>query len=693
MSSIAKPTTKPTLESWRLYAFIGAIGLTFLVFALRLFYLQILEHNNWLRQAEENRTEEISLAPSRGVIYDRNGIVLARNVASYNVAITPALLPDDAGEIEEIIYQLADLTGVPVTLGSIEDPLIPCGDNLGLREMVEIQTSFSPYDPVLIQCNVPREMALAVEEHTNDWPGVSIEIEPIRDYPTGSLTAAVIGYLGPIPAVQEEALVAEGFVPNRDKVGYGGLELYFDEILRGLPGRRVVETDVGGQILRDIESPIDPQPGQNLVLTIDTRLQQAADSILRREIAGWNRSFPEFPAPRYTSGVVIAMDPGTGEILAMVSWPTFENNRMARFIPQYYFEQLSEDSTHPLVNNAVGAEIPVGSVFKLVTAVGALNEGVVEPEQVIQTPGLLVVTERFTEGEVGRSREFVDWNRAGFGQLDFVGGLANSSNVYFYKLGGGFQDEVPEGLGICRLGSYARALGYGETLGIEQPYETDGLVPDPTWKRRNQGENWSTGDTYISSVGQGFVLASPLQILMSAATIANDGAQMRPTLLREIVDGEGNIIRSFQPEERWDLTQDPLIEKYENPAGIGACKPTGELVTVQPWVIETVQEGMRGAVLFGTLAEEFADFPIAAAGKTGTAEYCDEVAFVKGRCVYGNWPSHAWTLAYAPYDDPEIAVIAFVYNGQEGASVAAPIVRMVLDAYFEIKAIDTESGN
>ena len=690
MSSIAKPTTKPTLETWRLYAFIGAIGLMFLVFALRLFYLQILEHNNWLRQAEENRTEQISLAPSRGVIYDRNGIILARNVASYNVAVTPALLPDDAGEIEEIIFQLAELTGVPVTLGSIEDPLIPCGDNLGLREMVAIQTSFSPYDPVLIQCNVPRELALAVEEHAIDWPGVSIEIEPIRDYPTGSMTAAIIGYLGPIPAVQEEELVAEGFVPNRDKVGYGGLELYFDEILRGIPGLRVVETDVGGQILRDIESPVEAQPGQNLVLTIDTRLQQAASTILQREIAGWNRYNGEI---RYTSGVVIAMDPRTGEILAMVSWPTFENNRMARFIPQYYFEQLSVDSTHPLVNNAVGAEIPVGSVFKLVTSVGALNEGVVTPDQIIQTPPKLIVTERFTEGEVGRAREFVDWNEAGFGQLNFVGGLANSSNVYFYKLGGGYQDEVPEGLGICRLGTYARALGYGETLGIEQPYETDGLVPDPTWKRRNQGENWSTGDTYISSVGQGFVLASPLQILMSMTTIANNGVQMRPTLLREIVDGEGNVIRSFQPEVRWDLTQDALIEKYENPAGIGACKPTGEKVTVQPWVIETVQEGMRGAVQFGTLAKEFANFPIAAAGKTGTAEYCDEVAFSKGRCVYGNWPSHAWTMAYAPYDDPEIAVIAFVYNGQEGATVAAPIVRQVLDAYFEIKAIDTELGN
>jgi len=690
MSAIVEKSPRPALEAWRLYAFIGVIAFALFIFIARLFYLQVLEHENWLRQANANRTETISLASQRGVIYDRNGIVLAQNVASYNIIITPALLPDDAGDIEEIETELANLSGVPITKGSIEEPLIPCGDNLGIREMVEIQTSFSPYDPVLIKCNVSRDLALAVKEKSVDWPGVDVQVEPIRDYPTGDLTATVIGYLGPIPAVQEAELRAEGFVPNRDKVGYGGIELYFDELLRGVPGQRVVEVDVGGQILRDIDPPIDPQPGQNLVLTIDTRLQQAADTILQENIAAWNTFSGRI---EMTSGVVIAMDPRTGEILAMVSWPTYENNRFARFIPAYYYEQLVADATYPLVNNAVGAEIPVGSVFKLVTAVGILNEGVVTPEQVIQTPGQITVTERFFEGETGRSRDFVDWNENGFGQLNFVGGLANSSNVYFYKVGGGFQEEVPEGLGICRLGTYARALGYGEALGIEQPYETDGLVPDPTWKRRTQGENWSTGDTYITSVGQGFVLASPLQILMSAATIANDGVQMRPTLLRQIVDGDGNIVREFSPEVRWDITTDPLIEKYENPAGIGACRPTGELVTVEPWVIETVQQGMRGAVQFGTLAEEFADVTIAVAGKTGTAEYCDETAFSKNLCQYGNWPSHAWTMAYAPYDDPEIVVIAFVYNGKEGATVAAPIVRQVIEAYFSIREIDAQLGN
>ncbi len=690
--SYPKSAPNTSLENWRLMAFFGFVALVFAIFGLRLFYLQVLEHDNWLSQAEANRTETISLAPQRGVIYDRNGVVLARNVASYNIVVIPAELPADEGEIQEIIYALADITDQPVHLGSIDDPLIPCGTDLGVAEMIAVQTSFSPYDPVAIQCNVSRELALAVKEHAVDWPGVEVVVEPVREYPTGSITAAIIGYLGPIPAAQEADLRAEGFVPNRDKVGYGGLELYFDELLRGTPGRRVVEIDSGGQVLRDIEPPVEAIAGENIVLTIDARLQAAASAIIEEELGLWNEYFRDLPRSHMTSGVIIAMNPQTGELLAMVSWPTFENNRMTRLIPAYYYEQLLADATKPLVNHAAGAALPAGSVFKIVTAVGGLNEGIVTPEQIVQTPGSITVNQRFYEGEAGQNREFVDWNRAGFGQLNFYGGMANSSNVYFYKVGGGYEGEIPEGLGICRLGTYARAMGYGEALGVELPYEVDGLVPDPTWKRLNQGENWSTGDTYITSVGQGYILASPLQVLVSAATIANDGAQMRPTLLRQIVDGEGNIIQDFEPDLRWDITKDAIIEQYENPQGIGACRPTGEMTTVDPSVIQAVQQGMREAVTYGTLAERFANLTVAAAGKTGTAEYCDEVAAANNRCQYGAWPSHAWSVAYAPYDDPELAVVAFVYNGSEGSSVGGPILNRVIQAYFELKAIDAQLG-
>lgn len=688
MSLSNKSRNQGPVDIWRVNSFLAVLGLVFIAFVARLFTLQIVQYDDWISQAENNRIEEISLPPQRGVIYDRNGIVLANNIASYNVAVIPALLPDDDGEIVEIELALSTILNVPYSLGSIDDPLIPCGENLGVAQMVGIQSSFSPFDPVFIKCDVPRDLALAVSEKSLDWPGVEVQIEPVRDYPTGVMTANIIGFLGPIPAQSEVELRSLGFIPGRDKIGYGGVELYFNEILRGEPGKLVVETDVAGEILRDIEAPVEATSGQNIVLTIDTRLQEAAQSILTNEIAGWNAFLGDI---RMTSGVVVAVDPRTGEILAMVSWPSYENNRLARFIPAYYYEQLIADSTDPLINHASGAEIPAGSVFKLVTAVGALNEGVVGPNEIVQAPPLITVQEQYFAGDPGNAREFVDWNDAGFGELAFEGGLANSSNVYFYKLGGGYPPEGIEGLGICRLGTYARAMGYGLFSGIEHPSDEDGLVPSPTWKRINQGENWSTGDTYIASVGQGFDLATPLQVVMSAAIIANDGSMMQPTLLREIVDDNGNVIEPFVAEERWDITQDPIIEHYENPSGIGACDETGEVSTVEPWVIEEVQQGMRAAVTYGTLAEEFANVTVTAAGKTGTAEYCDAVAFNKNLCIPGNWPTHAWTVAYAPYEEPEIAVVAFVYNGGEGASVAGPIVRKTIEAYFEIKAID--AGN
>jgi penicillin-binding protein 2 len=215
-----------------------------------------------------------------------------------------------------------------------------------------------------------------------------------------------------------------------------------------------------------------------------------------------------------------------------------------------------------------------------------------------------------------------------------------------------------------------------------------GLIPDPTWKRINQGESWSTGDTYIVSVGQGYALATPLQVLLSAATVANNGKLMAPTLLYEVLDSEGNVIQPFTPRMRWDLTADPVIQVYEDNT-IRGCQPTGEMKTVQPWVFEQIRTGMRLAVLEGTLKKEFANVNIAVAGKTGTAEYCDEFAKAKNLCEPGNWPSHAWTVAFAPYEDPEIAVIAFVYNGGEGSSVAGPIVRRVMEAYFELKSVDS----
>lgn len=695
---------KNMVGTWRILAMGIILVIIFVIYVFRLLTLQIVQYSDWLALSDENRTHEINLPAARGMIYDRNGYVLARNIPSYNVVITPANLPDDQGEIQTIYRAVSELSGVPVNRGELSqaDPYVPCISDHGISQIVTYGETTAPYEQVKIACDVNEEVALVIQENESNWPGVGIDVVPIRDYPTGSMTASLVGFLGPIPAVEENYYRALGFIPNRDKVGYAGVELYFQDLLAGLNGNRVVEWDIAGEILNDLVAPVPATPGSSIVLTIDTRLQQAVQSILIDEINDWNRSLGE---ERMTSGAVIAINPRTGEILALVNYPSYENNRMARVIPAYYYEQLIADKRNPLLNLAVGAELPAGSVFKLVTATGGLNEGIVTPNEIIQTPGKITVTEIFYANDPGTPRDFVDWiyrtRPEGFGQLDFVHAIANSSNVYFYKVGGGYQDEVDPGLGICRLGTYARALGYGnlpdgyaglpsgyQTPEIELPDVASGLIPDPTWKRINQGESWSAGDTYITSVGQGYALASPLQVLLSAATVANSGKLIAPTILYEVLDSEGNVIQPFTPHLRWDLTVDPVIQEYVDNT-IRGCQPTGKWKTVEPWVFEEIRTGMRLAVLEGTLKKEFTNVSIAAAGKTGTAEYCDEFAKLKDLCKPGEWPSHAWTVAFAPYEDPEIAVVAFVYNGGEGSSVAGPIVRRVLEAYFELKSADS----
>ncbi len=636
----------------------------------------------------------------RGIIYDRNGTILARNIASYSVVITPAALPDDDGDIQRIYRELSVLTGVPVNNGTVDEAklLQACTPGPGITQLVDLGISNAPYDPVKIQCYVNEKTAMVVREHEVDWPGVSVEIEPMRDYPTGSLTATVVGFLGPIPASLEMEYRSQGFLPNRDKVGYAGVEYSLNDTLIGTPGERTVEVDVAGQVLSNLAPPIAPVPGNNLVLTIDTRLQQAAAAILKRDIDYWNNDF--YHKYQVSSGLVIAMNPKTGEILAMVQYPTYENNRMARIIPSYYYNQLQQDPAHPLLNLAISAEFPPGSTFKIATATGALNEGVVTPTTLIDAPAMIGLKNIFSPTDPGSIQFYYDWTytfygqTSGLGKIPFLECIARSSDVCFYKVGGGFANEIEQGLGIERLQQYAEALGYNQPSGIELPGELSGLIPDRAWKRIYKGENWSTGDTYLAAVGQGYIGATPLQVLMSAATIANGGRLMQPTIVREIVDGEGNVIQPFTPRVRWDITADPVIKDYS--CVNGECNPTGTMKTVSVSAVQEVAAGMRLAASdpSGTLNHDFSflNYPIAIAGKTGTAEYCDDVARVKGTCNPGNWPAHAWTVAYAPYDNPEIAVIAFYYNAGEGGRVAAPTVRDVMSAYFQLKGVDTSQG-
>ena len=573
----------------------GLIIAVFVFYAFRLFNLQVLEGPDYIARAEENRTTRVSDTTQRGIIYDRNGIVLARNVASYNVTITPAYLPETLpityeevvpGPVQEIYRRLSGLLNIPVSAGAVEqegvltltDEIVkvfkPCETSLGIKEIVYIQDTTAPYDPVRIMCNIDPDIAMQIREQTADMPGVNIEVEPVRDYPTGDLTAEIIGFLGPVPANQEQYYREKGFIPGRDKVGYAGIENSLQDILGGSNGERYVEVDVAGRELRNLAEPVKPVAGNNVRLTIDMRLQQAAQAALVYEINWWNTYFNRIQS---NQGVVIAMNAKTGEILALVSFPSYENNRFAKLIPSYYYNQLVVDPAKPLLNKAISGTYPPGSVFKMPTAIGALNERVVAPDQKLNDPGKIIIEEKpLPNVPSTKTQEYVCWNSNGHGDMDWLRGVENSCDVYFYKIGGGYREEVPDGgLGIWRLGEYARALGYGAVSGIELPGENAGLIPDPDWKRKYQNESWTTGDTYIASMGQGLILSTPLQVLLSASILSNDGKFMRPTLIREVLDSEGNVIKPFEPDLKWDITEDPMIQIYENSIGTREYKNGG----------------------------------------------------------------------------------------------------------------------
>ena len=670
------PSTENRVSPQRIRLFLGAMVVLFVIFAARLFFLQVIMGKYYLALAELNRTQTISLPSSRGVIYDRNGVILARNVPSYNITITPANLPDDPGEVQSIYRTLATLTGVPLTVAGSR-PSQECAPGRGIQDLVNEWIELAPYYAVKIQCDADPTVAQIIQERAADMPGVGVSVSSVRDYPNGRFTADIIGYMGRVPPTLSDKYSALGYNLDQDKIGYAGVELSMQDALAGTYGSKRVEVDAAGKIIRLLEPPTEPLAGTNIRLTIDSRLQEAATIILENKIAETRANKPPAQRSPKITGVVIAMNPQTGEILAMVSVPTYDNQQFARAIPLEYYNSLASDISSPMLNHAISGTYSPGSIFKLATAVGALNEKIVTPDTQIIDHGSISILQKFYPGDPGTPMLFYCWNRQGHGVVDFLTGIAQSCDVYFYSLGGGYPGgAVPEpGLGIDRIKRYADALGYEQLLLNGQlPGEVAGLVPDETWKRQHKGENWATGDTYISTIGQGYVEVTPLQVLESVATIGNGGKAVRPTLLKEYLDGEGNVTQNFPPQVIYNLADDVITNTND--------------LKVQPWVIEEVQLGMRLVVTEGTAADYAQIDNIPTAGKTGTAEYCDDIAQSRNMCQRDAWPTSAWYGAYAPPDNPEIAVLAFVYDGGEGSVTSGPIVRDVIKAYFQLKAND-----
>ena len=601
------------------------IILLFAGLMIRLWRLQIVEADRYRAWADENRFRLVYTEAPRGVIYDRQGQILVRNIPSFSVEIVPAYLPHEEGARGQVLPRLAELVDTPsLSAASLEELLAG--------------TALAPFRPVVVAQDVDRETAFVVAEEHLNLPGVQLKITPIRQYMEGPLTAHILGYVGRIPAERVEEYRAREYDLHLDRVGLAGVEYTFEEELRGQKGQKYIEVDVAGREVRTVGVAQEASPGHNLILTLDLDLQWAVEEALR---AGMEEVGS-------ISGSVIVLNPQTGEVLALVTLPSYDNNLFAGGISAQDYKRLAEDPEHPLVNHAIGGQYPPGSTIKIILAAAGLEEGIISPQPRLLCQGTLWLPNKYFPEDPELAQPFYCWLRSGHGALNVVEALAYSCDIFFYQLGGGFREF--EGLGLERLAEYAERFGLGQRSGIALTGETAGLVPTAKWKRINYAESWTTGDTYNVSIGQGFILATPLQMVNATAAVANGGALYRPQIVYEVRTADGRLVRPFQPE---------VIRQ----------------VGVSPKHLELIRQGLRGAVAWGTARR--ADLPeVAVAGKTGTSE------FLGPRDEEGNLPTHAWFTAFAPYEDPEIALVVFVAGGGEGSSTAVPIAAQILRYYF-----------
>ena len=634
----------------RLWAFRGIVILVFLIFAFQMWRLQIVEGEHYRMLADRNRFRLVPIEAARGVIYDRHGRILVRNIPSFAVTIIPAYLPEDEQEEMAILSRLSGLLGIPISTATASAG--PSAPQPGIKEIVDEAREAAPYRPLTLKTNVDRDTVFVIEEEHLDLPGVLIEIAPIRQYPSGDLISHIIGYMGHIPGEQAETYAERGYDPINDKVGLTGVELTFEDELHGSKGNKYSEVDVAGREIRDVGDPQPPLLGHNLILTIDLDLQQFTEESL---LQGMEKAKSAFDGgSRVESGVAIAMNPQTGEILSFVSLPSYDNNLFASGISQQDWSQLIEDPGKPLVNHAISGQYPPGSTFKIVPAAAALEEGVVNRRTTLKCAGTLWLPNKYFPDDPELAQQFYCWIHEydqTHGSLNIIQGIAHSCDIFFYQVAGGLEEF--QGLGLERLTEYAHSFGLGQPTGIDLTGEATGLVPTQKWKRLNYSESWATGDTYNVAIGQGFILVTPLQLLNATTAVANGGTLYRPQIVYQVTDADGQMIRPFTPEV---LGQVPVSQ--EN--------------------LAIVREGLRAAVEWGTGWRANLE-GVAVAGKTGTAEYPGPPVDDEGHL-----PTHAWFTAFAPAEEPEIALTVFVAGGGDGDATAVPIAADILRYYFDI---------
>lgn len=584
--------------------------LCFGVLFVRFLFLQVLRYDHYQTLAENNRISLVPVVPNRGLILDRNGVMLAENFFVYTLEITPS----KSGSVTQTINDLSAL--VEIT-------------DSDRKRFNKLRAQSRNFESVPIRSHLKEDEAARFAVNSYRFPGVEIRSRLFRHYPLGKMGSHLTGYIGRINDKDVADLEKTGEIANykgSDHIGKGGLEQSYERQLHGVTGFQQVEVDADGHAVRVLaNSP--PVSGNNLMLSIDIKLQQIAE-----EAFGERR------------GALVALDPSSGEVLAFVSMPTYDPNLFVDGIDQENWKLLNESRDKPLINRPLRGAYPPGSTFKPFAALAGLEHGKRHPPFSISDPGYFMLP--------GSSHRYRDWKPEGHGVVDVRKAIAISCDTFFYGLA--------QELGIERLTAFIGHFGFGKITGIDIQGERSGLLPTPEWKKKRFKQPWYPGETVITGIGQGYTLATPLQLAFATAMLANNGVGAKPHLVRSIRDSQSGEIRNIPVET---LDRIPLDAKN----------------------LELVKLGMLDVTLpGGTAASVGAGAPYAIAAKTGTAQV---IGIAQGQKYNESQideyhRDHALFIAYAPADAPKIALAVIVENGGHGGSAAGPIARKVMDYYL-----------
>ena len=582
-----------------------AAGLVFGILLLRLWYLQLVKDEHYRTLSDRNRTRYIHVDAPRGTMYDRHGQMLVDSRPAFSVSV----LRQEVSDHQLLFARLSQLLGV---------------DPHQLEARWRAGRILPGYQPLPLLEDIDRATMEIVQEHGHELPGVFVEGKPLRDYPYGPMAAHLLGYLGEITPDELQRKEYVGY-RSGSLVGKTGLEKLFEEQLRGKDGFRLIEVNVRGKELRQVTTQ-KSEPGQRLILTLDARVQAAAEQAFGEE-----------------AGAAVALDVRNGDVLALVSRPAFDPAQFARGITAAEWQALVENPRHPMQNKALRGQYPPGSTYKIAVALAALEAGVATPDTTHNCGGGISLG----------SHEFRCWNKKGHGAVNLHRALKESCDVWFYRVG--------MQLGIDRISAMSHKLGLGQPLSFPFGNERGGLIPDREWKKKRFGTAWYDGETVICSIGQGYVLATPLQLAAMTAAVANGGTVWKPQVVKHIQNLQGDVIMTPTPEK--------LSEVKFAPADLRAVRSALDAV---------VNEG-GGTAYRSRLAE------VRFAGKTGTSQVVGRKGDKAADTSKYEHRDHALFVAYAPAHAPEIAVAVIVEHGGHGGSAAAPVAKAMFEAYFGIK--------